>query len=169
MLLTTNARFNPESMALGRSVHAFSNFRLPGNFTTFIEFYPQLHENVELIMTERRIWIQHMLSMEERVGVCEENPTMSSHIGRILAYMVDVKFNGEIPHFYEVLVIAGTIAFSSASCERSFSALNILKTALRATMSDSRLKGCVNRDILEFITNEDLVNAFALIPRRINL
>ena len=87
--------------------------------------------------------------------------------------MYDQKLHLEMPNLYEAFVVAGTIPFSSASCERFFSTLDLIKNALRATMTDERLdslmKAYVNRTVLDGIKEKDLVEMFALKPRRIPL
>ena len=44
---------------------------------------------------------------------------------------------------YRLVCIALTLPVSSASCERSFSAMKLIKSHLRSTMCDSRLSNAV--------------------------
>ena len=70
-------------------------------------------------------------------------------------------------------MVAGTIPFSSASCERSFSTLDLIKNAMRSTMGEERLdslmKAYTNNDILSTLEEDKLVDMFKLKPRRIAL
>mmetsp|Transcript_9251 Transcript_9251/g.16763 ORF Transcript_9251/g.16763 Transcript_9251/m.16763 type:complete len:319 (+) Transcript_9251:145-1101(+) len=60
----------------------------------------------------------------------------------------------QYPKFYKALVFAATIAFTSASSERSFSKLKWVKTRLRSTMTDERLSSLMimtcELDLMEF-------------------
>jgi hypothetical protein len=69
------------------------------------------------------------------------------------------------PNFFKALVVAATIAFTSATNERSFSKLKIVKNRLRSTMLDDRLSALMlmycERDIMDALDIEDLITLFA--------
>ena len=103
----------------------------------------------------------------------EECRSMSTSLSKILKQTHDQKLHLEMPNLCEAFVVSDTMPFSSASCERSFSTLDIIKNTPRTTMTDERLdslmKVCVNRAVLDGMKEKDLVEMFALKPRRIPL
>ena len=74
-----------------------------------------------------------------------------------------------IPHFFELLSIHHTLPVSSATAERSFSALRLLKSNLRTTLTESRLHGVslmyIHSDVA--IDNNNVVIEFAGDSRKI--
>lgn len=77
------------------------------------------------------------------------------------------------PNLRTVLQILCTIATSIASCERSFSKLKLIKSYLRASMTEERLNSLamlsVEHETLEEIDFSDLIDKFAVAKaRRIN-
>mmetsp|Transcript_9253 Transcript_9253/g.16768 ORF Transcript_9253/g.16768 Transcript_9253/m.16768 type:complete len:133 (+) Transcript_9253:345-743(+) len=76
----------------------------------------------------------------------------------------------QYPKFYKALVFAATIAFTSASSERSFSKLKWVKTRLRSTMTDERLSSLMimtcELDLMDRISNEQIIDSFIAIPRQ---
>ena len=79
------------------------------------------------------------------------------------------------PTLLKVLQIALTICVSSASCERSFSALKRIKTYLRSTMQEERLVNLallsVEQEISQTVNLEDVIDKFCTADknRRISL
>lgn len=67
------------------------------------------------------------------------------------------------PNLYQVIQIGVTLPISSASTERSFSKLKIVKTRLRSTMTQNRLEDLLiiscESDIS--VKTENVVNNFA--------
>lgn len=74
---------------------------------------------------------------------------------------------------FRLYKIAVTIPVSTASCERSFSALKLIKTYLRSTMGDSGLSNLgvlsVEARRTKSLNLDDFVNRFAYSNRRIQL
>ena len=69
------------------------------------------------------------------------------------------------PTLLKLLQIALTIAVSTAKCERSFSALKLIKSYLRSTMSEQRLVDLavlsIERDLSQQLSLDEVVNQFA--------
>lgn len=82
--------------------------------------------------------------------------------------------NREIFHeLFRLYKIAVTLPVSTASCERSFSALKLIKTYLRSTMGDQRLNNLgvlsVESSRSNSLNLDEFVNHFAHTNRRIQL
>jgi len=69
--------------------------------------------------------------------------------------------------------VALTLPISSATCERSFSALRKIKTWLRVSMRQDRLTDLsilyIEKDLTKSINVNKVIDAFAEKDRRINL
>lgn len=69
--------------------------------------------------------------------------------------------------------MALTLPISSATCERSFSALRKIKTWLRVPMGQDRLTDLsilyIEKDLTKLINVNKVIDAFAEKDRRINL
>lgn len=69
------------------------------------------------------------------------------------------------PNLYKLLGVAYTLPISSATCERSFSAMRRVKTWLRSTMIQERFSNLsiihIERDISNNINSEDILNDFS--------
>jgi len=77
------------------------------------------------------------------------------------------------PNIYKLIQVAITIPVSSATCERSFSAMRRVKNWLRTSMGQNRFTNlasiCIERDITNNIDTERILNKFATTNRKINL
>lgn len=77
---------------------------------------------------------------------------------------------GTYPCVTVLLRIFATLPVTTATSERSFSALKYIKNYLRSTMTDTRLNGLahlyVNRDIQ--LNYDDVIDEFAKYNRRLN-
>ena len=75
-----------------------------------------------------------------------------------------------LPKLLKLFCIYLSIPVSSAGGERSFSCLKLLKTYLRNTMLESRLSDLavvsINSDLLHEITNEEIIEVFAILRNR---
>lgn len=77
------------------------------------------------------------------------------------------------PDVFTLVRAALTIPVSSASAERSFSALKRIKTYLRSTMCEDRLTHLsiisIERDISKYLDYDKVIDKFASVSRRITL
>lgn len=75
------------------------------------------------------------------------------------------KLNGSFPNITIALRIMLTVPITSASAERSFSKLKLMKNYLRSTMSQTRLTGfstiSIEKEIAETINYDTIINEFA--------
>lgn len=66
---------------------------------------------------------------------------------------------------YKLLQVALTLPISSATCERSFSAMRRIKTWMRSTMVENRFNDLsilnIEKDLTKKINNYDIVNDFS--------
>ena len=74
------------------------------------------------------------------------------------------------PNIYTLLHIAATLPVTTASAERTFSSMKLIKTYLRSTMTANRLTGLallnIHRDIE--LTADEVIDNFALQNRRLD-
>ena len=101
---------------------------------------------MHMINTERKTWntilkdfVAEATIEEDRV----ERMKLNKSVGDQLKHMCATKMDQHFTHMHRALTIATTIAFTSASCERSFSTLSYLKNSLRSTMTDERLTALI--------------------------
>ena len=174
-----DARFGDDAIKLGVAVGAFSNFDNadPTTYEYFLNLYPDLRDNMHMINTERKTWntilkdfVAEATIEEDRV----ERMKLNKSVGDQLKHMCATKMDQHFTHMHRALTIATTIAFTSASCERSFSTLSYLKNSLRSTMTDERLTalivGYCESDIVKRLKVEDILSLFSSNgSRRINI
>ncbi|KAL4104805.1 hypothetical protein QTP88_020081 [Uroleucon formosanum] len=74
---------------------------------------------------------------------------------------------------YKLLQVALILTISSATCERSFSALRKIKSLLRVSMGQDRLTDLsilyIEKDLTKLINVNKVIDSFAEKDRRINL
>lgn len=77
------------------------------------------------------------------------------------------------PNLYKLLSLSLTIPISSATCERSFSAMRKIKNWLRTSMNQDRFTNLsiiyIERDLSNDLSNEQILDKFAISNRRLQL
>ena len=113
---------------------------------------------------------QYALFMEARRDCLEQCKSISD----VLKVMKVTGLHRVYADLYELYRIFVTLPVTTASCERSFSKLAIVKNKLRSTMSQDRLQSLlmlfVESDLTNKIEFEPVIERFALMKsRRMNL
>ena len=87
------------------------------------------------------------------------------HVGEILNYLMKNNMSETFPNIKIIYKILLTFTVTVASGERSFSKLKLIKTYIRATMSQQRLCGLatisIEREEASMLDYEELINIFA--------
>jgi hypothetical protein len=138
----------------------------------FLSLYPQLNDIKDKILSEWNLCARTILEADEDQ---EEDGKLEGDACAMLLFMYkrgngggnagSLPLKDLYPNFFMALVVAATIAFTSATNERSFSKLKIVKNRLRSTMLDDRLSALMlmycERDIMDALDIEDLITLFA--------
>ncbi len=87
--------------------------------------------------------------------------------------MVREKHHKAYKHHYQLIIYLLTLPVTSASCERSHSKVDLIKSAVRSSMTSVRLENLVimacEKKILNSISNSTIVARFATEPRGLPL
>ena len=94
-------------------------------------------------------------------------------IGDLCKAMVETSSEALFPIYFRLLVLVLTLPVTTATVERAFSAMKIVKTRLRTTIGDSYFRDLlilyVERDISKSISNEAVIKKFrSQKPRRLD-
>ena len=96
----------------------------------------------------------------ERLAQADKPNTLVSFVSFIERYQ------DAFPEVYRLGVIAVCLPVSTASCERSFSALRQIKTWVRNSMSSEKLSSlailAIERERTQSLDNEKIIDAFAV-------
>ena len=121
---------------------------------------PLLNCSCDEVEAEFLLWQRHWLRRDE-----EDRPKT------VLDALGEARAAGSLPAVSLLLHIFATLPVTTATNERSFSALKHLKTYLRSTMKEQRLNGLamlfVHKDMT--LDREAVVNQFAIGNRRLAL
>ena len=100
-------------------------------------------------------------------------PTSSNDVKELLQYLTENNLKEIYPNIYIVIRILLTVPVSTASAERSFSKLKLIKSYLRSTMGQERLSALavlsIEADIwrlLRWITNNLLKSSVPKVKSR---
>ena len=87
--------------------------------------------------------------------------------------MIEMKHSVVYKHFFSLVVYLMTLPVTSAACERAHSKVDIVKSAVRASMTSDRLEDLVlissEKNIVDKVDLSAVVTRFALLNRRFPL
>ncbi|XP_048594755.1 zinc finger MYM-type protein 1-like [Brassica napus] len=120
------------------------------------------------------------LSMEHHLGIYIDNIKNDErfknlkNLGDLSRLMVETKKHLVHPLVYRLLKLVLTLPVATASVERCFSAMKLVKTATRNRIGDEFLSDClvcyIEKELFESVTNETVVKRFqSMRERRIHL
>jgi hypothetical protein len=128
------------------------------------EFYPNDFDSSKLMDLghELRIYIDNVQA-DERFADLEG-------IADLAKMLVDTKKHLSFPLVYQLLKLVLILPVATASVERCFSAMNIVKSVLRNKMGEKFMSDVmicyVEKDIFSTITNDDVIDIFKKIKDR---
>ncbi|XP_050053731.1 uncharacterized protein LOC126549211 [Aphis gossypii] len=146
-------RFSNQSLELAHSVDNFVLLDFKES-KLFINHYKDLFQiDTETLMAEMTV---------------AKNAFQTTYQNQVLGdpeKMATIINEATFPNLYKLLGVAYTLPISSATCERSFSAMRRVKTWLRSTMIQERFTNLsiihIERDISNNIDTEKILNNFA--------
>ncbi|XP_020411638.1 uncharacterized protein LOC18793132 [Prunus persica] len=134
------------------------SFRIDDICQLVDKFYPQDFEDHEKIGLRRQL--QHFESDVVRLPEFKNLSTISD----LSQWMVTTRRSTTYPPVYRVVVLVLTLPISTATAERSFSAMRIVKTRLRNKMEDEFLTDSlimyIEREIAEKFSVDLIIDGF---------
>jgi hypothetical protein len=125
--------------------------------------------NKEEFLTERKR-LQAFMAVPELSDVASKWKADLEGPLEVLSFIQKYRLENSLPNLSILLRIFLTIAISIASCERSFSKLNLIKNYLRSTMSNLRLSNLgilsIEREETDSINFEEIIEEFASLKAR---
>jgi hypothetical protein len=129
------------------------------SFENLIKLPQKLHEN-DILHYDTEEEEKEEEDEEEEIETAEEN---QKTISTIYAVCHSTGLKDVFPNIYIALTIILTLPVSSASPERAFSKLKLIKNRLRSTMSENRLEGLMlitcERDVP--VNTDEVIKIFA--------
>ena len=129
------------------------------------EFYPEDFSSTELIKLDNQLetYILDVRSSKQFVEL--------KGIGDLARKMVETQRNQVYPLVYLLLTLAVILPVATASVERVFSAMNIVKNRLRNRMGDEWMNDnlivYIEKDIFDIVDNEIIMQRYQKMkPRR---
>lgn len=139
-------RFSEESLLLAEAVDSLFNFDFE-NSKPFLDHYGEILKiNTTLLAAEmtiakiclNKIEASEVKNKETTATTTEKKKKKDIAIVRKFKRVQKVVNLNEFPNLFKTLKLAASIPISSASCERSFSAMRRIKNWLRTTMTQDR-------------------------------
>ncbi|KAL6508753.1 hypothetical protein OROHE_021312 [Orobanche hederae] len=169
-LMELDHRFSDSSMELLRLAstldpkHAYETFRSADVCQLVEKFYPE-----DFSDHEKTIMKMQLLHYDIDVVQHADYKELTS-ISELCQWLVRTRREATFDIIYRVINILLTLPVSTATTERSFSAMNIVKTRLRNKMEDDFLNDSmvlfIKREIGEKISLEEIVEDFKVAKDR---
>ncbi|KAL1225040.1 hypothetical protein V5N11_002819 [Cardamine amara subsp. amara] len=132
-----------------------------------VEFYPEDFSCVESVSLEHQldIYIDNVRGDEMFADL--------RNLGDLARVMVETRKHISHPLVYRLLKLALTLLVATATVERCFSGMKIVKTVLRNRIGDQFLSDCLllyRKSLFDDVTNETVIKRFQVMSeRRIHL
>ncbi|PKU79101.1 hypothetical protein MA16_Dca000445 [Dendrobium catenatum] len=92
-------------------------------------------------------------------------------IADLAKHIVKFKKNDVYPLVYRLITLALTLPVATATVERAFSAMKIIKHLLRSRMGDDWLNDClvpyIEKDVFDLVPNEDIIHYYQKMQNRL--
>ncbi|EOA33131.1 hypothetical protein CARUB_v10016470mg [Capsella rubella] len=128
------------------------------------KFYPDDFSYGEVLSFE-----QHLDIYIDNVSRDERFKSLKS-LGELSRLMVKTQKHLAHPLVYRLLKLVLTLRVATASVERCFSAMKLVKTAARNRIGDQFLSDClvcyIEKELFEAVTNENVIKRFQLLNER---
>ena len=117
---------------------------------------------VSFLDNQLEIYIHDMQSIEEFLAFKE--------IGQLVEKMVEIKKNISYPLVYSLVTLTLILLVATATVERAFSIMNIIKNRLRNQIGDQWMNNClvtyIEKDIFKTIKCEEIMQRFQNMKNR---
>ncbi|XP_018497533.1 uncharacterized protein LOC100906434 [Galendromus occidentalis] len=138
---------------------------LEENSESDLDHAPPDIDRAEFLEEQKRLQqFVKVCSEQERTRIMNEGPL------ELLQFIREFNLDICVPNIVICLRIFLTVAISSASCERSFSKLKLIKSYMRSTMSQARLSNLailsIENEIASRIDMEGAIKEFATLKAR---
>jgi len=112
-------------------------------------------------MVSSRVFIDALPPQKRALGKGGVSNVVRRSLEDILVAMTTLEMHQSFPVFYKIYCLLLLLPVSTASSERTFSAMKLIKTRLRTTMADEWLNNLmllyINRDLANQIEPEDIL------------
>ena len=141
----------------------FSDFNL-SKLIKLAQFYPDDFSHIECMILE------HQLETYIADVRTDDRFSQLKGLGDLSRLLVQTKKHLSFPLVYRLLKLALVLPIATASVERCFSGMNIVKTDLRNRMSDQFLNDClvcfIEKELLGTITKDVVIERFQKMKTR---
>ena len=173
LIVELNNRFGERSTQLLKCIacldprNSFANFDI-SKLVELASIYDADFKPYDLILLGEQLeTFIHEVRNETKWSSCND-------LGKIAELMVDTGKDGDLDLVYRLIELVLILPVATASVERAFSAMNIIKTELRNKMADDwlnhRMVCYIERDIFTAIENDKILRHYQdMRKRRIQL
>ncbi|KAI0492627.1 hypothetical protein KFK09_026903 [Dendrobium nobile] len=129
------------------------------------QLYPSDFSTIEVIALKNQL-ATYIIDMR----TSEEFSSLRS-IADLAKQIVKFKKNAVYPLVYKLITLSLTLPVATATVERAFSAMKIIKHRLRSRMGDDWLNDClvpyIEKDVFDLIPNEDVIQYYQKMQNRL--